>query len=251
MCLAFLLLRSTQPGSILVMLITVSQKKSEKKFVRFYLFISIFFLLIYWLFWACIMISRVHTYLIMNWVNGMRIWRAVRGEGSELGSSSEPGVLPSPRERGPSSAFGPDPKAPHPLLGCNRTGSVALGWWRDSGRTRDNGGKAAWLFIGVLSSVYWVSDVITDDELAVLIIRACSSRNLFVKHHFTSSHLLNNELGKRYAYLACCPRRGLRSSVVVPEPGVLPSPRERGSELGIWPGPKSSQRMLIMGQPAK
>ncbi len=50
-------------------------------------------------------------------------------------------------------------------------------------KTRDNGGKAAWLFIGVLSSVYWVSDVITDDELAVLIIRACSSRNLFVKHH--------------------------------------------------------------------
>ncbi len=51
-------------------------------------------------------------------------------------------------------------------------------------KTRDNGGKAAWLFIGVLSSVYWVSDVITDDELAVLIMRACSSRNLFVKHHF-------------------------------------------------------------------
>ncbi len=81
------------------------------------------------------------------------------------------------------------------------------GFWK----TRDNGGKAAWLFIGVLSSVYWVSDVITDDELAVLIMRACSSRNLFVKHHFTSSHLLNNELSKRYAYLACCPRRGLRA----------------------------------------
>ncbi len=29
--------------------------------------------------------------------------------------------------------------------------------------------------------------------------------------HFTSSHLLNNELNKRYAYLACCPRRGLRA----------------------------------------
>ncbi len=28
--------------------------------------------------------------------------------------------------------------------------------------------------------------MITDDELAVLIIRACSSRNLFVKHHFSS-----------------------------------------------------------------
>ncbi len=53
------------------------------------------------------------------------------------------------------------------------------GFWK----TRDNGGMAAWLFIGVLYSVYWVSDVITDDELAVLIIRACSSRNLFVKHH--------------------------------------------------------------------
>ncbi len=58
-------------------------------------------------------------------------------------------------------------------------------------KTRDNGGKAAWLFIGVLSSVYWVSDVITDDELAVLIMRACSSRNLFVKHHFFA---LNNLL---------------------------------------------------------
>ncbi len=54
------------------------------------------------------------------------------------------------------------------------------GFWK----TRDNGGKAAWLFIGVLSSVYWISDVITGDELAVLIICACSSRNLFIKHHF-------------------------------------------------------------------
>ncbi len=50
-------------------------------------------------------------------------------------------------------------------------------------KTRDNEGKAAWIFIGVLSSVYWISDVITDDELAVLIICACSSRNLFIKHH--------------------------------------------------------------------
>ncbi len=60
-------------------------------------------------------------------------------------------------------------------------------------KTRDNGGKAAWLFIGVLSSVYWVSDVITDDELAVLIMRACSSRNLFVKHHLLTT-LFNPEL---------------------------------------------------------
>ncbi len=29
--------------------------------------------------------------------------------------------------------------------------------------------------------------------------------------YFTSSHLHNNELNKRYAYLACCSRRGLRA----------------------------------------
>ncbi len=29
--------------------------------------------------------------------------------------------------------------------------------------------------------------MITDDELAVLIMRACSSRNLFVKHHYILS----------------------------------------------------------------
>ncbi len=61
-------------------------------------------------------LSRVHTYLIMNWVNGMRIWRAVRGEGSELG------IWPGPKS------------SPYPLVGCKRTGSVELGWWRDSGR---------------------------------------------------------------------------------------------------------------------
>ncbi len=72
--------------------------------------------------------------------------------------------------------------------------------------------------------------MITDYELAVLIIRACSSRNLFIKHHFTSSHLLNNELNKWYAYLACCPRRGLRGL----------------SAFG--PDTKAPQKMLIMGQ---
>ncbi len=30
-------------------------------------------------------------------------------------------------------------------------------------------------------------------------------------YDFTSSHLLNYELNKWYAYLACCPRRGLRA----------------------------------------
>ncbi len=38
--------------------------------------------------------------------------------------------------------------------------------------------------------------MITDDELAVLIIRACSSRNLFIKHHLVDESVkflcLNN-----------------------------------------------------------
>ncbi len=71
-----------------------------------------------------------------------------------------------------------------PLFGRRKLRSVIMAREQaELWKTRDNGGKAAWLFIGVLSSVYWVSDVITDDELAVLIMRACSSRNLFVKHH--------------------------------------------------------------------
>ncbi len=156
-------------------------------------------------------ISRVHTYLIMNWINGMRIWRAVRGEGSELGNSSRARGTPLARGEGSKLGIWPGPKSsPLPLAGVKTDWKWGVGVVEGFWKTRDNGGKAAWLFIGVLSSVYWISDVITDDELAVLIIRACSSRNLFIKHHFTSSHLLNNELNKRYAYLACCPRRGLR-----------------------------------------
>ncbi len=64
----------------------------------------------------------------------MRIWRAVRGEGSELGSSSRARGAPLAQGEGSELGIGPDPKLPHPLLGCNRTGSVALGWWRASGR---------------------------------------------------------------------------------------------------------------------
>ncbi len=68
------------------------------------------------------------------------------------------------------------------------------GFWK----TRDNGGKAAWLFIGILSSIYWVSDVIS------------SSR-----------------------------ARG------------TPLARGEGSELGIWPGPKSSPKNAYRGTAAK
>ncbi len=78
-----------------------------------------------------------------------------------------------------------------PLFGRRKLRSVIMAREQaELWKTRDNGGKAAWLFIGVLSSVYWVSDVITDDELAVLIMRACSSRNLFVKHHILKRVML-------------------------------------------------------------
>ncbi len=46
--------------------------------------------------------------------------------------------------------------------------------------------RLLWLFIGILSRVDWIGGVITDDELAVLIICACSSRNLLIKHHLNS-----------------------------------------------------------------
>ncbi len=127
----------------------------------------------------------------------------------------EPGVLPPTGERGPSSACSPDPEcSPQSAPPC---AGIETGWRWGVGvvegrwKTRENEGKTAWLFIGILSRADWIGGVITDDELAVLIICACSSRNLLIKHHFTSSHLHIINWIKGYAYLACCPRRGLRA----------------------------------------
>ncbi len=53
----------------------------------------------------------------MNWVNGMRIWRAVRGEGSELGSSSRARGTPLAQGEGSELGIGPDPKLPLPPAG--------------------------------------------------------------------------------------------------------------------------------------
>ncbi len=129
-------------------------------------------------------VSRVHTYIIMNWINGMRIWRAVRGEGSELGNRSRARGTPLAQGEGSELGIWPGPRSsPLPPAGVETDWKWGVGVVEGFWKTRDNGGKAAWLFIEVLSSVYWISDVITDDELAVLIIRACSSRNLFIKHH--------------------------------------------------------------------
>ncbi len=61
--------------------------------------------------------SRVHTYLIMNWVNGMRIWRAVRGEGSKLGSSSRARGAPLAQGEGSELGIWPGPKSSPPPAG--------------------------------------------------------------------------------------------------------------------------------------
>ncbi len=46
----------------------------------------------------------------------MRIWRAVRGEGSELGSSSRARGTPLAQGEGSELGIGPDPKAPQRML---------------------------------------------------------------------------------------------------------------------------------------
>ncbi len=92
--------------------------------------------------------------------------------------------------------------------------------------------------------------MITDDELAVLIMRACSSRNLFIKHHFTSSHLLNNELNKRMRIWRAVRGEGSELGNSSRARGT-PLARGEGSELGIWPGPKSSPKNAYRGTAAK
>ncbi len=94
--------------------------------------------------------SHLH---IINWEKVMRIWRAVR-EGPELGPPSAP-----------------------PCAGVGTGWSWGVGVVEICWMTRDDEGKTALIiYRGSLS--YWLDRcVITDDELAVLIICSCSSRN--------------------------------------------------------------------------
>ncbi len=50
--------------------------------------------------------------------------------------------------------------------------------------------RLLWLFIGILSHADWIGGVITDDELAMLIICTCSSWNVLKKHIFIQQFLL-------------------------------------------------------------
>ncbi len=88
----------------------------------------------------------------------MCIWRAVRGERSEQALSLDP-------ER--------SPRVLLPVLGAAE--GEESGWWRDAEWLEMMKVRLLWLFIGVLSRAGWMDGVITDVELAVLIICACSS----------------------------------------------------------------------------
>ncbi len=116
----------------------------------------------------------------------MHIWHSVQGEGSKLGNhsrargshpargeGSEHGIYPGPRMLPPTDL-------PH--------AGVETGWrWGDAGRREIIEVRLLWLFIGVLSRADWIGGVITDDELAVLNICACSSQNVLIKHHLLQS----------------------------------------------------------------
>ncbi len=84
-------------------------------------------------------------------INGMRIWRAVRGEGSELGNRSRARGTPLAQGEGPSSAFGPDPEAPQNCLSWDSSQIVAkrppkIAWLRADGMldTACNDATASW-----------------------------------------------------------------------------------------------------------
>jgi len=55
--------------------------------------------------------SQVHTYILLNRVKVTHIWRAIRGESSELGTHTSPS-----------------------LVGIGIVRSVEMGWWRDAGK---------------------------------------------------------------------------------------------------------------------
>ncbi len=114
----------------------------------------------------CIKFTSSHLHII-NGVKDMCIWHAVRGEGSELGISPD-------TERSPPSA--------------SARAGVATGWRWGVGvvegcwTTRND---EVIIYKDSLSYL-WIDGVITDYEMTLLIIHACSSRNVLIKHHLLS-----------------------------------------------------------------
>ncbi len=77
----------------------------------------------------------------------MRIWRAVRGEGSELGSSSRARGAPLAQGEGSELGIGPDPKLPKECLSwdSSQIGQATppkMAWFRADGML-DNACKDA------------------------------------------------------------------------------------------------------------
>ncbi len=141
----------------------------------------------------------------------MRIWRAVRGEGSELGILARTQSTPLQI----------------------RTGivvSAEKGWRRDAGKLPMNRGKSA---VYIYTPLILLTGLITDCSPLVLIrliIWTCSSRTLLIKHHFTSSHL---HIINRIKFMR-----------------IWRAVRGEGSELGILARTQSTpKKQLSKGQP--
>ena len=64
---------------------------------------------------------------------------------------------------------------------CDKMATERTEFWK----WRDNKGRTYLIIYRCFLLSWLVNGVITNDELAVLIIRACSSRNLFMKHHLS------------------------------------------------------------------
>ncbi len=67
-------------------------------------------------------------------------------------------------------------------------------------------------------------------------------------HKFT---LTFNKLNRWLCVFSVLSEERAPSSIIVPEPGVLPSPGERGPSLAFSPDPESSPKILYRGTAAK
>ncbi len=124
--------------------------------------------MIMWILMFCCLLLFAHftsSHLhIINRIKFMRIWRAVRGEGSELGILARTQSTPLQI----------------------RTGivvSAEKGWRRDAGKLPMNRGKSA---VYIYTPLILLTGLITDCSPLVLIrliIWTCSSRTLLIKHH--------------------------------------------------------------------
>ncbi len=92
----------------------------------------------------------------------------------------------------------------------------------------------------------------TDDELAMLIICACSSPKCINKTSLHEFILAYNKLSKGLCVFGMLSKERTPSSIIIPELRVLPSTGERGPSSAFSPDPECSPKMLLIaGQQPK